>query len=625
MLDTPSTSAPEKLSLSEDDISNHSSSWNIEHSPFASVIGTNHVPSTAELKSLKELLVHPQLELSRLEKEIDRFQTILSGLLSEKRQVVAYIKAHRALASPVRQIPPETLAEIFIQCLPTEPSYPLRDLNEAPLLFTTICRHWRSVALITPRLWNSLHLFFPSQWSRDACSRRIAGATLWLQRSGSLPLSISLHGSTIPVVNYWPAPERDSPILQRRIESMFRSLMSFSDRFRDIFLSLSSSSFSIFDKLSPAVFPALATLRVRDIDVSGRYDKAYNQPSGVAAGDVAAFAPLLSRMPFLKKLEVNLIFVRDQNYSSLPCNWRNLTNLVISDFLPSVGVVAILAETPQIQSISFSISFGDDDANLDSAVVHLNDLTEMRLQVEHSTHYMEKEVLDRFFQTHVTSLIKHIQCPSLRLLSFTADWAYITVSKWPFTGLPLHNLEILHLSMPLNPDALTECLSQTPNLARFQLKTRSPEFPLHDSHLHSLTLSPNNPDPSWPRLQTILIFAHPRERDLAYGLVLSFTTTAVTTFLQSRYQTTPLKSCDLMFNAKPEPFFSDAELDTLRNLKRNEMKIRLVHYHVQLPPHSSRTYHDPPDAGISGKSVGDELKEHSADIENRFSAAVTIL
>ncbi|KAE9397862.1 hypothetical protein BT96DRAFT_822742, partial [Gymnopus androsaceus JB14] len=167
------------------------SSWSTAQSPFASVIGTNHAPSTAELKSLKELLIHPQHELSRMETEIDRVQTLLNSLLSEKQKIKEYIEAHRALASPVRQIPPETLSEIFIQCLPTEPSYPVRDLNEAPLLLTTVCRHWRIVSLNTPLLWNSLHLFLPPHLSSDVCSRRVAGAKLWLKRSGSLPLFIS--------------------------------------------------------------------------------------------------------------------------------------------------------------------------------------------------------------------------------------------------------------------------------------------------------------------------------------------------------------------------------------------------------------------------------------------------
>lgn len=85
-------------------------SWNTELSPFASVIGTNYVASAEELESLQTLLVHPQQELSRLETEIEQIQNVLNDLLSRKRIVLNYLNAHKALASPVRQIPPETLA-----------------------------------------------------------------------------------------------------------------------------------------------------------------------------------------------------------------------------------------------------------------------------------------------------------------------------------------------------------------------------------------------------------------------------------------------------------------------------------------------------------------------------------
>ena len=157
-----------------------SSSWNIDHSPFASVIGTNYIPSSAELNMLKALLVQPQLELCQLEAEIDRVQTLLTSLLSEKQKLTDYIEAHRALISPIRQIPTETLAEIFVWCLPTESPCAVRNLNEAPLVFTVISRDWRCIALSTPRLWNSLHIYLPHQLSRDDCSRRIAGMTSWL-------------------------------------------------------------------------------------------------------------------------------------------------------------------------------------------------------------------------------------------------------------------------------------------------------------------------------------------------------------------------------------------------------------------------------------------------------------
>ncbi|KAE9409446.1 hypothetical protein BT96DRAFT_806732, partial [Gymnopus androsaceus JB14] len=135
--------------------------WDTLHSPFASVIGTNHAPTTDELHQINSLLVHPLHELSRLESEIRHVQTLLDDLLSERQKINAYIEAHTALISPVRQIPQETLAEIFIRCLPTKPPYAIRSLRKAPLILTTICRYWRRVALNTPRLWNTLHFYLP--------------------------------------------------------------------------------------------------------------------------------------------------------------------------------------------------------------------------------------------------------------------------------------------------------------------------------------------------------------------------------------------------------------------------------------------------------------------------------
>ncbi|KIK62009.1 hypothetical protein GYMLUDRAFT_165539, partial [Collybiopsis luxurians FD-317 M1] len=169
--------------------------WNTTTSAFASVIGTNYAPSLSELVQLKAALVEPQRELHRLQLEIARVQAVLDALLSEKNRVKTYIDAHRALISPVRQIPYETLAEIFKWCLPSETMFGVRSLKHAPLLLTMVCRDWRRVAIETPRLWSSLHIYFPPHIAQDAqgaASQRIAGVNLWLQRSRTLPVSISL-------------------------------------------------------------------------------------------------------------------------------------------------------------------------------------------------------------------------------------------------------------------------------------------------------------------------------------------------------------------------------------------------------------------------------------------------
>ncbi|KIK62011.1 hypothetical protein GYMLUDRAFT_165325, partial [Collybiopsis luxurians FD-317 M1] len=170
--------------------------WDTVASPFAPVIGTNYAPSSAELAQLKAVLAEPEQELRRLESEIASVRAALDGLLSKKKTVETYIEAHQTLMSPIRRLPSETLGEIFLRCLPSDSAYGIRSLKHAPLLMTTICRNWRHIAIETPGLWNSIHIYFPPHLRRDAASaaalQRIAGVNLWLQRSGILPVSISL-------------------------------------------------------------------------------------------------------------------------------------------------------------------------------------------------------------------------------------------------------------------------------------------------------------------------------------------------------------------------------------------------------------------------------------------------
>ena len=90
--------------------------WDLPGSSCPSVIGTNHIPSLAELDRLKIVLAEPRHDLRRLKLDIARVQSILDGLLSEKERVEKYIDAHQALMSPIRQIPSETLANSYGAC-----------------------------------------------------------------------------------------------------------------------------------------------------------------------------------------------------------------------------------------------------------------------------------------------------------------------------------------------------------------------------------------------------------------------------------------------------------------------------------------------------------------------------
>ncbi|KAE9394308.1 hypothetical protein BT96DRAFT_923576 [Gymnopus androsaceus JB14] len=614
------------------------SSWNKDNSPFASLIGTNHIPSSAELNMLKALLVQPQLELCQLEAEIDRVQNLLTGLLSEKQKLTDYIEAHRALISPIRQIPTETLAEIFVWCLPTEPLYAVRNLNAAelhktsgaaaaPLVFTIISRDWRRVAVSTPRLWNSLHIYLPPHLSRDDFSRRIAGITSWLQRSGSLPISFSIHEARVDYyATNFPVtcslgigsstghvhPQLDITVRGENMQSMLRALMPFSSRFGDLSLSLSTLSFSFFHQLSPSSFPTLESLHLYDLGTSRGLSQSSESHD--------KFATLLSSMPVLRKLDLKQFYARDQKYLSLPCNWGTMTRLAIGDGLIPSKALAILAEMPRLQSLSLQITVNEEMSN---SVVHLSELREMQLQVQQLGGRHQPISIPV-----LASLIDCIQSPSLRSLSLTS-LSPLTVSEWPFSGVSLHALEILELDGTFLPMVLTECMSQTPNLITFMLTSRFTSFTLQDSHLSCLTSSPCNLSPLWPRLQNIRILTNKhqvmgRQHHSELVSMTSFTNAALITFLESRSQATyPLKYCDVLYSAQSQTSFSEAELYTLRNLKQNGLKLRI--YCHPVPANPNIPYHDSPEGGMPRPENITHINVES-DMESRYGhGAVVIL
>ncbi|KAJ7615851.1 hypothetical protein FB45DRAFT_683547, partial [Roridomyces roridus] len=88
----------------------------------------------------------------------------------------------------------DVVREIFVACLPSKENATLR-ASDAPILLCHITRYWRDMALSTPRLWASLHIFSPPLINDGTVSmlqRMDEAANAWLSRSGCLPLSISL-------------------------------------------------------------------------------------------------------------------------------------------------------------------------------------------------------------------------------------------------------------------------------------------------------------------------------------------------------------------------------------------------------------------------------------------------
>ncbi|KIK51677.1 hypothetical protein GYMLUDRAFT_50403 [Collybiopsis luxurians FD-317 M1] len=553
-------------------------SSDLAQSPFKSVIGTNYSPSTAEAAIIKSLLVEPQRERARLESEMRRIQALL-----EKTK--EYIEAHQSLISPIRQLPSETLAEIFLWCLPAD-ALPVRNVKQAPLLFTTICRAWRVVALSTPRLWSSLHIYLPQHLTIDELFQRRAGISRWLERSGSLPLFISLHGRTSLVSTPTEFRIAGSSVKDNMMY-LIRLLMEFGDRIMDLSLSLSPRDFLLFDELSPPQFPALISLSIRDANLhEGSYGHLHeNDPREMS------LTSLLQRMPRLQKLQLKDF--SNHTISAHTLGVRSLTSLDLSGasapFAVTINIVQaldLLSQTPWLQFLKMSIMLRLSGTDQVSPLpnVHLEHLEELRIGFSTSTVRPRTDA-----QARMISLFTRIQCPSLKKLSVT--WQGWLISEIPFRGLPLCSLEFLELHLLMEAEVLFECLALLTNVKTLQLRTgkyRS-EFgnnntcALQNTHLLAMTLSAENTTPLCPRLENF----HFVDK-LGRGLE-ALSTAALTNFIASRKGT--LQYCDLFFTKVPG--FTEGELDCLRELKQEGMKIRI---------HGAKSYPvmklDAPDVGM---------------------------
>ncbi|KAI3613220.1 hypothetical protein WG66_001594 [Moniliophthora roreri] len=231
-----------------------SSQFDLTGSPFASHFGTNFAPSPHQIVDIRQLLLEPEKKLRLLEEEI-------AWLLAQRDSLKSFIDNHRSLLSPIRRAPVDVLREIFVECLPKD-HIPVRNLKEAPLLLTGICRSWREVAISTPGLWNRIHIALPyprmppvTPDFRSLMKLREAGLQLWLGRSGSMPLTLSIHtlmpSETVGVsdARWWSDEEQAEAELRQCYMDFLEKILPYVSRWRELFLNVPSGILKILEDL----------------------------------------------------------------------------------------------------------------------------------------------------------------------------------------------------------------------------------------------------------------------------------------------------------------------------------------------------------------------------------------
>ncbi|KAJ7610523.1 hypothetical protein FB45DRAFT_334475 [Roridomyces roridus] len=227
-------------------------------SPFRALLHTNNVPSGRERHQIRYLLDESQVELDKLTQEITKLQSLLDITSKKRADLQDFMDPHEALLSPARRLPDDIVRVIFLASLPETRNSALVP-QESPLLVSQICGAWRNIALSTPRLWAASYIVVPTQSKLAQLKEQVS---LWLTRSGAVPLSISIRLSGT-------AFSHDGPC---DITSLLELLVGESRRWCHIDVSLPPKTTNcLVGMLSPRDVPLLQSMVLRHNTARRRY------------------------------------------------------------------------------------------------------------------------------------------------------------------------------------------------------------------------------------------------------------------------------------------------------------------------------------------------------------------
>lgn len=264
-------------------------------SPFILRFDTNYAPTEDELGQISQLLIEPTIQRDGLDTEISRLQ-------AKRDRLNDFITPHLILSSPIRRISQDVLQEIFVRCLPTKHNS-IMSRREPPLLLGRVCSSWRNISRTTSKLWSSIHISSPDSFyghEPDDDKAFTQAIIDWLNRSGALPLSISVHQG---VGHAYPVKHKLIPCLR-----------PFAPRWRHVELSLRQTDFPALAAFSAEELPLLKSFSIQFHMDYERRDRGPAKPYG------------LFQAPCLQGLLICSSLV-----SSASINWSQLIELIITE------------------------------------------------------------------------------------------------------------------------------------------------------------------------------------------------------------------------------------------------------------------------------------------------------
>ncbi|KAF6763611.1 hypothetical protein DFP72DRAFT_1040410 [Ephemerocybe angulata] len=209
---------------------------------LSSVLGTNYVPSASEIVQLKAQVQDWDQVVADLDRDLNALQQVQQHLSRQRERFLLSKRKYEALLEPIRRVPDDILAAVFLECLPQEPEgwaamTPTEGTKHPAITLTHVCRHWRNLAMGTPRLWAQVDLRVPSRPYRARTIPRLTHLVrVFTQRSRACPMTIKVKmdtGESGPMFYRWGNTDGYEVALKELVDEVCIS----SERWRSLSLS----------------------------------------------------------------------------------------------------------------------------------------------------------------------------------------------------------------------------------------------------------------------------------------------------------------------------------------------------------------------------------------------------
>ncbi|KAJ7302990.1 hypothetical protein DFH08DRAFT_794142, partial [Mycena albidolilacea] len=122
------------------------------------LLNSNEPPEDSESTFVQLVISETDARLACLDNEISKLREKLRPFEEERASLLSYRARNKAILSPLRRMPPETMGEIFSWTLPSvrqsweQPNY----MAGSPWVLSYTSSRWRAISLSTPPLWSRI-------------------------------------------------------------------------------------------------------------------------------------------------------------------------------------------------------------------------------------------------------------------------------------------------------------------------------------------------------------------------------------------------------------------------------------------------------------------------------------